>query len=1039
MLMLKTTFLVALAAMLGAASPALAAEDSKQLEWQDPTIVEAGRLPAHAHFFAYESETLAAKADKTSSSRYLSLEGDWNFVWVPNSDQRPRDFYSTSYDDSHWGSIPVPGIWEKHGYGDPVYVNIGYGWRAQFKNNPPQIPVEGNHVGSYRRWIDIPQDWDGEQIIAHIGSATSNLYLWVNGHFVGYSEDSKLAAEFDITRYLKPGKNLLAMQIFRWCASTYLEDQDFWRLSGIARECYLYSRSPKDHIRDIQLRAGFDPASSQGSLSIKLDAQTKGGSVEIRLGEASLGSFKLKSGVNSIDLAPGTVLPWSAESPKLYELTALLKGSKGEIVEVVKQSIGFRDVRIEGAQLLVNGKPILIKGANRHELDPDGGYNVSVERMIQDIRVLKEHNFNAVRTCHYPDDPRWYELCDLYGIYLVAEANIESHGERSVVRNPLYEKAHLVRNQRNVIINHNHPAVIIWSLGNEAADGPNFDVCYDWVKSYDPSRPVHYEQGISRGRNTDITCPMYWGYERCEQYLTQNPQKPLIQCEYAHAMGNSLGGFKEYWDLIRKYPHYQGGFIWDFVDQGLRKTGANGAMIYSYGGDYNSYDAHDRNFCDNGLISPDRRPNPHMLEARYIQQDIWAELQTSEPKAAKLSIFNERFFTSLAGVDLRWELFCEGKPLRSGIISNLSTAPQERSSISIPHGELPSCGEVLLNLSFYLSESEGLLSAGHRLAYQQFVLRSGEERQVSIESAMLDRYTPASTLSIYDNDASYLIVSSSKLRVDFSRRSGLITRAELDGVKILEDGASLEPDFWRAPTDNDFGASLNIKNRVWANPGLKLLSLSASEANAMVEVRAEYELGNIPGAALSLHYRINNAGEILVRQSLKAGAAEAVPDLMRFGMRMRMPAEYDQILYYGRGPWENYSDRKSSALVGLYDQSVDEQFHPYIRPQDTGVKSDIRWWKQHGVSGRGILVTAEGLFSASALHYSREMLDEGLEKVGMHSQEIEPDSAVWLSIASAQYGLGCITSWGALPRPEYRLPYGDYSFCFKISPVKSQY
>lgn len=1007
-------------------------------EWRDAGTNEVNRLPMRTSWFAYESAEAARTGDKRSSERFLSLDGTWKFSWVRHADERPADFFRTDFDDRAWGTMPVPGMWELNGYGDPQYLNIGYPWREQFENDPPYVPVEENHVGSYRREIEIPASWSGEQIVAHFGSATSNPYLWVNGRFVGYSEDSKLEAEFDVTKYVKPGRNCFALQLFRWSDGTYLEDQDFFRLSGLARESYLYAR-PKRHVEDVRLV----PVLSEDYASGRLDAvlafspSARGCRVEVTLAAPDGAPVAAESAVVGgetlrLSLDAGRVELWSAEVPALYDVTVTLRDKSGSLLETIPLRTGFREVKIRGGQLLVNGQPVLIKGANRHEMDPDGGYVVSRERMLQDVRLLKENNFNAVRTCHYPDDPYWYELCDRYGIYLVAEADLESHGmgygERTLAENPLFARAHLERNERNVRRNFNHPSVIVWSLGNEAGDGPNFDACYDWVKAFDPSRPVQYERAVynNGGRNTDIVCPMYWSYDPCERYAASEPNKPLIQCEYAHAMGNSMGGFGDYWALIRKYPHYQGGFIWDFVDQSLRKTGKNGVMIYGYGGDWNPYDASDWNFCDNGLVSPDRVPNPHMQEVRYWQQPVWTVLGEDR---CTLTICNENFFRPLDNCYLRWTVLRDGEPVRSGIVADLCVAPQQSATVVLPYdpAELPVDGELLLDVEYRLKDAEPLLAPDHRLAYQQFVLREGEP-------ADLDGMA-AGKVEVRTGDRNYLIVESPAMRIDFRRRDGLMTRYEANGVRLLDAGAVLEPNFWRAPTDNDFGAGLQRKNRVWEDPGLKLTALEGEMKEGAAVVTAQYDLTRT-GGRLMLKYRIDAAGAVVVTERMEADGGREVPDLMRFGMRMRMSAAFDRIDYYGRGPWENYADRKDGAIVGRYRQSVDEQFYPYIRPQETGTKSDVRRWRQTDIAGRGVEITASAPFSASALRYAQEALDEGLTKQQGHSQEIVPDTAVWLCIDKVQSGLGCIDSWGALPQPAYRLPYADRTFRFRIEPVK---
>ena len=624
-------------------------------EWRNPEINAVNRAPMHTNYFAFENADAAKKADKKQSTNYMTLNGTWKFNWVKDADSRPTDFWKTGFNDKGWDDLQVPAVWELNGYGDPIYVNVGYAWRNQFQNNPPEVPTENNHVGSYRREIVVPASWKGKDIIAHFGSVTSNMYLWVNGRYVGYSEDSKLEAEFDLTPYLKPGqKNLIAFQVFRWCDGTYLEDQDFFRYSGVGRDCYLYARNKK-RIQDIRVTPDLDAAYQNGSLAVNLDLKGSG-KVDLELVDAQ-GKQVATATANKSGLVTMNVenpKKWSAETPYLYTLRASMQGSN----EVIPVKVGFRKIELKGDQILVNGKAVLFKGADRHEMDPDGGYVVSPERMLQDIQIMKQFNLNAVRTCHYPDDNLWYDLCDQYGIYVVAEANIESHGmgygDKTLAKNPSYKKAHLERNQRNVQRGFNHPSIIFWSLGNEAGDGPNFEQCYKWIKAEDPSRACQYEQARQK-EHTDIFCPMYYDYNGMEKYGQRtDATKPLIQCEYAHAMGNSQGGFKEYWDLIRKYPNLQGGFIWDFVDQSCRWKGKDGVMIYAYGGDFNRFDASDNNFCDNGLISPDRVPNPHMYEVGHFYQNIWTT--PADLSKGEVNVFNENFFRDLSAYYMEWQV-----------------------------------------------------------------------------------------------------------------------------------------------------------------------------------------------------------------------------------------------------------------------------------------------------------------------------------------------------------------------------------------------
>ena len=1004
-------------------------------EWRNPEINAVNRAPMHTNYFAFENADAAKKADKKQSTNYMTLNGTWKFNWVKDADSRPTDFWKTGFNDKGWDDLQVPAVWELNGYGDPIYVNVGYAWRNQFQNNPPEVPTENNHVGSYRREIVVPASWKGKDIIAHFGSVTSNMYLWVNGRYVGYSEDSKLEAEFDLTPYLKPGqKNLIAFQVFRWCDGTYLEDQDFFRYSGVGRDCYLYARNKK-RIQDIRVTPDLDAAYQNGSLSINLDLKGSG-KVDLELvdtqGKQVATATANKSGLVTMNVE--NPKKWSAETPYLYTLRASMQGSN----EVIPVKVGFRKIELKGDQILVNGKAVLFKGADRHEMDPDGGYVVSPERMLQDIQIMKQFNLNAVRTCHYPDDNLWYDLCDQYGIYVVAEANIESHGmgygDKTLAKNPSYKKAHLERNQRNVQRGFNHPSIIFWSLGNEAGDGPNFEQCYQWIKAEDPSRACQYEQARQK-EHTDIFCPMYYDYNGMEKYGQRtDATKPLIQCEYAHAMGNSQGGFKEYWDLIRKYPNLQGGFIWDFVDQSCRWKGKDGVMIYAYGGDFNRFDASDNNFCDNGLISPDRVPNPHMYEVGYFYQNIWTT--PADLSKGEVNVFNENFFRDLSAYYMEWQVLKDGKIIRTGRVDDLKIAPQETAKITLNIGKTCTCKEWLLNVSYKLKNREGLLPAGFTVAKNQLTLNDYKAPSMDLKNV---ETTNVATVvpQIIDNQYHYLIVKGNNFVAEFNKQNGYLSKYAVDGTEMLKEGAALTPNFWRAPTDNDMGAGLQNKYAAWKNPGLKLVSLNSKTENDQIVVNAEYDMKNV-SAKLYLTYVINNEGAIKVTQKMTADKNAKVSPMFRFGMQMQMPKCFETVEYYGRGPVENYSDRNHSTDLGIYRQSVDEQFYSYIRPQETGTKTDIRWWKQLNAGGNGLKVVGDAPFSASALHYTICSLDDGEQKDQRHSPEVQKADLTNLIIDKAQMGLGCVNSWGALPLPQYMLPYGDYEFTFILTPVKHQ-
>lgn len=1001
-------------------------------EWQDPQLNAVNREPMRANFFAYR----AGEAPKKSkSANYLSLNGTWKFNFVNDVASRPADFWRKDFNDKGWGTMPVPGMWELNGYGDPQYLNNGYPWRNSFRSNPPELPAEGNHVGSYRREIKVPASWKGKDIFAHFGSVTSNIYLWVNGQFVGYSEDSKLEAVFNLTKYLVPGKeNLIAFQVFRWCDGTYLEDQDFFRFGGVGRDCYLFARDKK-RINDIRVTPDLVNNYADGVLDIDMSLSAKA-PVTLSLKDAGgkeVAKATTKTGKARIELKNPS--KWTAETPYLYTLTARMEGS-GEEIPV---NVGFRKVEIAGSQVLVNGRPVLFKGANRHELDPDGGYVVSPERMLQDIQMMKKLNINAVRTCHYPDDNLWYDLCDKYGLYMVAEADIESHGmgygDQSLARNAAYKKAHLERNKRNVSRNFNHPSIIFWSLGNEAGYGPNFEAAYDLVKSEDPSRPVQYEQAGWEGK-TDVFCPMYYGYGGCESYSKSDDlKKPLIQCEYAHAMGNSEGGFKEYWDLVRKYPKFQGGFIWDFVDQSLHWKGKDGVEIYAYGGDFNRFDAHDQNFCDNGLVSPDRVPNPHAREVAYIYQNVWTSL--ADKGRGEVEIYNENFFRDLSDLRLNWTLLCNGVPVRTGVVDRLDVEPGKRVKVAIPFGPIDASGEWLLNIGYMLKEADGVLPAGFQVASAQLALTEAVKPDMNIANAA-EANRSAAAPEVIDNQYYRVIVKGEDFTIEFNRQNGFMTKYEVNGLDMIKEDGELTPNFWRAVTDNDMGAGLHHRYSAWRRPEIKLTSLKSTESGGLVKVVADYDMPGVK-SKLTLNYVINNTGEVLVTESLKTEENADVSPMFRFGMQMQMPESFSRIRYYGRGPTENYCDRNNSTPVGLYNQSVAEQFYPYIRPQETGTKTDIRYWRQLNAAGAGLEFVSEMPFSASALNYSIESLDESDGKMQLHSPEVKPADYVNLLIDKKQMGLACENSWGAIALPQYRLPYGDYTFTFKMIPVSNNF
>ena len=1032
-------------------------------EWHDLQVNEINRLPLHTLHFAYDPNdfpgTGAEYLDKKKSMNYLSLDGTWKFNWVANADERPTDFYKTDLDDSKWKNIQMPGNWEMLGYGQPEYVNVGFAWRGHFNQQPPAVPTKDNHVGSYRREINIPANWDGKRVIAHFGSVTSNIYLYVNGQFAGYAEDSKVAAEFDITPFLKKGKNLIAFQSFRWCDGSWCEDQDFWRLSGPARENYLYARSKEHRLLDVRVETELKNNYKDGALNItaKLQGNTLAyfGLYDPDGKEVIVtGTDNVRNGVAKYQLRVKNVRKWSAETPNLYTLVVspIQNGGMYSPYEIIQVKVGFRKVEIKNKQLLVNGQPVLLKGANRHEMDPDAGYNVSEQRMIQDIMMMKRLNINAVRTCHYPDDPRWYDLCDKYGLYVVAEANQESHGfqygDDAAAKKPEFAKQIMERNQHNVSMFYNHPSIITWSLGNETVMGDNFIQAYNWIKSQDKTRPVQYEQA-HRGAGTDIFCPMYYPVSACEKYAKDpNSPMPLIQCEYNHTMGNSGGNLSDYWNLVRKYPIFQGGFDWDFVDQALHRNIVKPMSIlpykmnneelrkieYTYGGDYNKYDPSDNNFNCNGIIGPDRQMNPHAYEVAYQYQNIWAKMVSAE--AGQVSVYNENFFRDLSNYALAWSLEEDGVETQNGTIADLDVPAQQSRTYTIPYDRSKITGkEVFLNIDFRLKNAEPLMTAGQVVAYAQLPVVTKQACEGDC-SKMLAEGHGKKKMKLAAKKDNVIAVTTPNLTFKLDRTTGLISEYAYNGKSMLGEGGTLKPNFWRAPTDNDMGAGLQKKFKVWKNPQMNLKNIDVKKdkkANT-VTIVTSFDMPEVQGQMDITYLVFANTGAVKVTEDFKATEGAKVSDMFRFGMLMQMPYTMEKSNYYGRGPIENYSDRKDCMRIGVYTDDADNQYFPYIRPQESGTKSDIRWWKQTDATGLGLQVKSCTPFYASALHFDTEELDDGDEKEQRHSFDLKKSKYTNLFLDAAHMGVGGENSWGAWPLEKYRVHYGNKTFNFVLIP-----
>jgi Beta-galactosidase/beta-glucuronidase len=1017
----------------------------KGIPWLDETITEENRLPMHTDFVTFPRVSEISNSDWRESSAYLSLNGSWKFKWANSPSKLPANFEALTYDDHDWDNFQVPANWELNGYGFPMYTTSGFEFTYLIgKPNPPVVPMNFNPTAVYRREVTIPENWNGKPVILHIGAAKSNLSIWVNGQYVGYGEDSKLPSEFDVTKYLRKGKNLITMRVMRWGVANYLEDQDMWRLTGITRDCYLTVREPI-HVSDIHLSPTVNDSFDQGILKTKLilNQVSKGDlTAEIALyrNDRLITNESTRLGGQEINVEMHIDRPalWSAEQPNLYQVIVTLKDHKGKIIEVIPQRVGFRRVEIKDGQLLVNGQPILIKGINRHETDPVTGHVISKEAMLRDVQLMKKFNINSVRTSHYPNTEYWLQLCDQYGLYVVDEANIESHGmgydlSYTMANRPTWEKAHVARAERLIQRDRNHPSVIIWSMGNEAGNGYNFYRTYLRMKELDQSRPVQYERAVNNygelrfDWNTDLIVPMYASPSAMKNYAARNPkpQRPFIQCEYAHAMGNSLGNFKDYWDIIRANKGiFQGGYIWDFVDQCFMKINAKGDTVYTYGGDYEPKEAiTDWNYASKGIFYANRTPYPHAWEMKKVYQDIHSRLLSDKT----VQIYNERFFTGLENVELQWELVVNGKSMQSGLIHNLNVSPQESVTLSIPYKEIV-LGEKFLNLTYRLKKGEALLPVGHIVATEQLSLGGVFQPNTAILAK--------GKIKTERKDGN-LIVTAKQLLLEFDLKSGWLKKYNYKGQDFIDEQSLFKANFWRAPNDNDFGANTPEKLKSWkqVTDSIELLEIKTEFVDHLAYIYATYKMPQVHGQ-LAMKYCINQLGEMRISQLFSADTSKNVAVLPRLGMQWIMPAGFDEINYYGRGPEENYIDRNFSSHIGLYQQTVDQQFFPYVMPQETGNKTDVRWMEMKNKHGRGLLFTADSTFSMSALHYFDRDLDDGPKRQQRHAADLVKRKQTQINIDFRQMGVGGINSWGAWPLQEYTLPYKDYSFSFVIKPIE---
>jgi len=1011
-------------------------------DWENPQLVDMNKEKPRATFMLFDNQKDVIADDYSKSPYYKLLNGEWKFSYVGKYADRPKDFYRTDFEDKNWAEIPVPSNWELKGFGIPIYTNIIY----PFPKNPPFVG-DDNPVGTYRKTFTVPQSWDGREVLLHFGSISGYAVIYVNGEKVGMTKAAKSPAEFNITKYLKKGDNLLAVQVWRWHDGSYLEDQDFWRLSGIERNVYLTSL-PKVSLWDFFVKADLDNQYTNGLLNAAVDLRQFSGadvkavsvtaSVVDKNGKTIFSQEKksdVKEGITTLNFSGSISKPakWSAEYPNLYDFVITVKDGQGRQLGAAGSKIGFRKVEIKNAQLLINGMPVLMRGVNRHEHDDVDGHVPDKELMIKDIQLMKQYNINAVRTSHYPNDPLWYKLCDQYGLYLVDEANIETHGmgaewqgwfdkSKHPAYLPEWAPAHMDRIQRMLERDKNHPSVIFWSMGNECGNGPVFYDAYKWIKERDNSRVVMFEQA-GENSNTDIVGPMYPGINSMKAYAEAKKERPYIMCEYSHAMGNSNGNFQEYWDIIMSSKHMQGGFIWDWVDQGIKTATADGRTFWAYGGDLGGYHLqNDENFCANGLIAADRTVHPGLHEVKKVYQNVL--FKAKDISKGLITVHNLFDFTNLDQYDFKWELYKNGDKVKEGTFAlNLAPHQQKDVKLSLPVMSAASGEEYFVNVFAFTKKASELVPSGHEVAREQF--KAGGDYFAAAGKGGSDKLE-------VKKEGDKLSFKAGGISGEFDLRRGVLSRYALNnGSPVMQFP---EPYFWRAPTDNDFGNHMQVNLGIWRTAHVNRLvkNVSVGEQNSEgVPVKVEYELAGI-GVPYTVDYLIRNDGAVQVTASIDMTGRD-LPELPRFGMRMTLPGRFNFISYYGRGPWENYSDRKTASFIGKYDQKVEEQYAwNYIRPQESGYKTDVRWIKLS--DGQGHALRVEGLqpICFSALNHQTEDLDPGLTKKQQHPTDLKPRKDVYLHIDLNQRGLGGDNSWGAMPHRQYRLLDKQYSYSFVL-------
>lgn len=1049
-----------------------------QYDWESPAITERNKEPGRSIFHSFGSEAKAIERDFNKSGNYVSLDGKWRFHLALKPDARPRDFYLPSYDVSGWDLIDVPGNWEVQGYDVPIYVNHPYEFAdprtpiTELKNGPepPRIPKDYNPVGSFRREFEVPANWSNRQVFIHFGSVKSAFYIWVNGQMVGYSQGSKLPSEFNITPYIRPGVlNTLAVEVYRWSDASYLECQDFWRISGIHRSVYLYSQ-PNTRIVDFEVVSILDAQYKNGLFELHVDVknqQDKNAELQLEykildgqnIVSENIARLKMGAGLQE-EYAFKAVIPevkqWSAEKPNLYSLVLTLKDKKGRVLESTASNIGFRSVEIIRGLLLVNGVPVTLKGVNIHEHNPNTGHFLTEELMLEDIRLMKQFNINAVRLSHYPFPERWYELCDIHGLYVVDEANVESHGlyygERSLAKFPEWEHAHLDRMIRMYQRDKNHPSVIIWSMGNEAGNGVNFYAGYKALKETDRSkRPVQYERVEVGSRyalqfewNSDIIVPQYPSPWCLEYFGKLKLDRPFIPSEYAHSMGNSTGNFHDYWDEINKYPQLQGGFIWDWVDQGLLTTDSFGNPYFAYGGHFGKNMPTDGNFLHNGIVFSDRSIQPALHEVKKAHESVRFKWLSFYKKNARIQVENLYDFSHLNEFDFSAFVKAEGRVVKAVALEGIKAGPHSGQTIELDLSDLNMMQgvEYFLHLEVRTRLESSMLPKGHLLANEQFLLPGYEKRPASarIVPELKKRETSA-VVEFYNGE----------VRVVFDRKTGMLTNYNFRGTDYLEPEMPVRPDLWRAVTDNDFGNGMHIKNINWKKAAnnliLKNFSVKSIDTGQW-EVTSIWNLPEVESIFTTV-YAVSGDGQIRITNRLEGSATEK-SDIPRVGMVLCLKKEFENFSWYGRGPWENYIDRKTSAFVDIYQSNVRNQMVPYVRPQENGNKTDVRWAALTNKNGAGLLFVSDNepgqFLQTTAMPYLSSDFDarEGYDYGPVHLElkvisHVKAREMVRWNIDFGQRGLGGVDSWYALPLDKYLLkPHLDYEYSFVLIPVNVQ-